>query len=978
MCVLHISAYISDIKKTSVAKIQTKITPSKGKKMPGKQAKPIGKKGGKKSMTEAVPGNASPRATSTIKKTVKKAGTPSREKVVTFQLQFHTTFGQDIFMTGDHPLLGNNDPAQAVPLQFLNEKYWSASILFTSSDITGPIHYHYFIRNTDGVVNHDWDHDKSVDLMAISATEIHIADAWNDQGYLENTFYTEPFVQVLLKANKTVITGAYPKTVTHLLKVKSPLLQKDETLCLLGSSKILGQWETDKPVLLTKEADKDYYEVKLNLSKEKFPFAYKYGVFNISEKKFIRYEDGNNRMLFDVAIKGKLHIINDGFTALPNNTWKGAGVAIPVFSLRTEHGLGVGEFCDLKRMADWASAVGLKMIQVLPVNDTTATHTKSDSYPYAAISAFALHPIYLNLDVLINDDRKLQKQVMVEKAKLNALDVVDYEAVIRFKTKAIEKIYAEQGKSVLMSIDFEQFFQQNKHWLQSYAVFCYLRDQYGTVDFNQWPAFRHFDEKEITQLAAVDAAAYTDIALYYFVQYQLHLQLKDAVDYIHARGMILKGDIAIGVHRYGADTWQHPELYHMESQAGAPPDDFAVSGQNWGFPTYNWERMQADGFSWWKQRFEQMSYYFDAFRIDHILGFFRIWSIPLHAVEGILGRFVPAIPVHINEFQSRGISFDHYRLTRPYIHDDVLWDLFGHDNELVKNEFLERDEMGLYTLKPGFTTQRQVEQYFDALEKDGHHDKVKQGLFHLVGNVILLEDKEGDMHHYHFRFNMEQTSSFRYLEEHTQGQLKELYVDYFFRRQDDFWMQEAMKKLPALKRATNMLICGEDLGLVPACVPDVMKQLGLLSLEIQRMPKDLKSNFSHPSDAPYLSVVTPSTHDMSTIRGWWEEDRNRTQEFYNQELGQWGEAPIHGEAWVNTAIVLQHLSSPAMWSVFQLQDILGMDTALRREDPNSERINIPADPKHYWRYRMHITLECLLEQTGFTDLVRNYIKVNGR
>lgn len=913
------------------------------------------------------------------KNTVANRKSITTDKRVTFHLKFHTTFGQDLFIVGNHPLLGDHDPAKAIPLQYFNEEYWVVTLDFAASDlIQDTITYHYILRNTDGTYSDDWGNDKQLHLKESKAKEIHVTDAWNFAGYYENAFYTEPFTKVLLPSNHTPVTTKAPKTSTHILKVKAPLLKKGQTLCILGSSQSLGNWNTQHPLLLTKNTKEDFFQIALNLSKDSFPTAYKYGVYDVDQQQFLRYEDGNNRVLYDAVVKDKVSIIHDGFAVLPNNTWKGAGVAIPVFSLRTEHGLGVGEFNDLKQMVDWAVKTGLKMIQILPINDTTATHSWTDSYPYAAISAFALHPLYLHLDTLVKNDRKLQKQIAVEKAKLNALDVVDYEEVIQFKTKIIAKIYEEQGATVLASADFKQYFNDNKHWLQSYAVFCYLRDQYGTVDFNQWPAFRYYQDAEIERLAAPDSAAYKEIALHYFTQYQLHLQLKEATAYAHSKGIIVKGDIAIGVYRHGADAWQHPELYHMDAQAGAPPDDFAVSGQNWGFPTYNWERMQADGFTWWKQRFEQMSYYFDAFRIDHILGFFRIWSIPMHAVEGILGRFVPAIPVHINEFQERGISFDHHRFTQPFIHENVLWELFGYDNELVKKEFLQTDGNGQYTLKPAFATQRLVEQYFHTLEKDEQHEKVKQGLYNLISNVLLFEDSEGDLQHFHFRFNMESTSSFRYLDQHTQQQLKDLYVDYFFRRQDDFWMKEAMKKLPALKRVTNMLVCGEDLGLVPACVQDVMRQLGLLSLEIQRMPKDPKRSFFHPADAPYLSVVTPSTHDMSTIRGWWEEDKTRIQQFYNNELGQSGEAPYYCEAWINTAIVIQHLYSPSMWTVFQLQDLMGMDAALRKEDPHSERINIPADPKHYWRYRMHLTLESLLQQDDFNATLHEYIQQSGR
>jgi 4-alpha-glucanotransferase len=387
--------------------------------------------------------------------------------------------------------------------------------------------------------------------------------------------------------------------------------------------------------------------------------------------------------------------------------------------------------------------------------------------------------------------------------------------------------------------------------------------------------------------------------------------------------------------------------------------------------------MQEDGFTWWRRRFEQMSEYFDAFRIDHILGFFRIWSIPLHAVEGIMGKFVPAIPIHVNELYERAISFQYNRFCKPYIPDYIVNERFGAEANYVKDNFLFWSE-GSFQLKPEFDTQRKVEQYFNHQPKSTLFDVIKSGLFDLISNVIFFEEEGSGMQQLHFRINMDQTTSFRDLDNHSKQKLKELYVNYFFERQDDFWKKEAMNKLPELKSSTNMLVCGEDLGMVPACVPEAMRQLGVLSLEIQRMPKDPKTEFFHPADAPYLSVVTPSTHDMSTIRGWWEEDPAKTQRFYNSILGHAGANPFYCEAYINKEIVIQHLYSPAMWSVFQLQDILGSDETLRRGNPNDERINIPADPKHYWRYRMHILLEDLLNQTAFNTTLHSDIRASGR
>ena len=897
-----------------------------------------------------------------------------------FRLRFHTQIGQTLFITGNHKILGGGRPERAIPLQYLDTEFWQLILQLPDDAVPDAlITYNYILRNADGSSVQDWGGDRVIHPPSFRQSEVLIIDSWNHAGTVENAFYTEPFQKILFKANRTESNVLAPAAATHTFKAKAPLLLKGQVLCLSGNCPTLGNWSTNMPSLMTRIAGENYFAAQIDLSRETFPLQYKYGVYDIEQKKFIRFEDGDNRILNDAVTQKKHTIVNDGFVRLPADTWKGAGVAIPVFGLRSEHSFGVGEFTDLKLLADWAKRAGLKLIQILPINDTSATHTWLDSYPYAAISAFALHPLYLNLNQLVAGQKKgLPKALEIEQKRLNSLDTVDYEAVMSAKLKYVRQMFTEQKKETFADDEYQDFFKSNRHWLTPYAAFCALRDKFGTADFNQWPAQHVYRAKEIAALFEKDSVIRDEIELNYFIQFHLHLQLKQAADYLHSQGIILKGDIAIGVYRHGADVWQQPELFHTEMQAGAPPDAFAAKGQNWGFPTYNWPRMKHDGFAWWKQRFEQMSCYFDAFRIDHILGFFRIWSSPAHAVEGILGYFVPAIPVRLEEFRQRNIPFDHDRYVKPFINDKVLQDVFGADAGKVKREFLVPGPGGNYFLKLEFATQRQVENHFAKLEASAQNQKLKEGLFDLISNVIIFEVDKSGGREFHFRLAMPDTLSFKNLDPQTQMKLKELYVDYFYRRQDDFWMQEALQKLPALKRVTNMLICGEDLGMVPACVPVLMKELGLLSLEIQRMPKAMGVEFSRPADAPYLSVVTPGTHDMSTIRGWWEEDRNLTQKFFEQELKMPGDAPSHCETWINEAILQQHLASPAMWSIFQLQDLLGMDETLRRKEIDAERINVPANPKNYWRYRMHLTLEDLQQADAFNDHLKKIILQNKR
>ncbi len=892
--------------------------------------------------------------------------------ILHFYLRYSTKFGQSLFITGNTALLGNDGISRPFALTYLNDQLWYGLIEITGDEMQEPLCYKYILEDENGERTQEYGNDRIIAFDKIKASKIVLTDEWNYAGAFENAFFTAPFADILLK-RKAAIKSSVNKTAgttTHELRVKAPVLQENEAICISGSSAALHDWDKANVLLLTKKDN--WWVIQLNLSKVSFPVGYKYGIYNSDTQKFSRFEDGNNRIILNEDGKDAFTIIHDGFAKLDNVNWKGAGVAIPVFSLRTKKSFGTGEFNDLKLLVDWAKKTGLKMIQLLPVNDTTATYSWKDSYPYSAISAFALHPLLVNLETVAGTaNAEVVTKLSAKKKQLNKLAELDYEEVMKIKIAAIRELYKLQKETFKNNLQYITFFELNRHWLEPYAAFSYLRDKYKTADFNNWKTHTVYNESEMQQLVSPLQKQYDEIAFHYFTQYHLHLQLKGATEYAHKNGVIIKGDIPIGICRNSVDAWIEPGLYHMNEQAGAPPDAFTAKGQNWGFPTYNWEAMQKDNFTWWRKRFEQMSNYFDAFRIDHILGFFRIWSIPAHAVEGIMGRFIPALPVSINELFAKNITFEKYRYTEPYVNDSILIELFGNKKEAVKKTFFN----GL-KLKKKFNTQRKVEAHFKT--DQSFDNKVKQGLYDLITNVIFFEVPDSNGQEFHFRISMQDTSSFKNLDKHSQKELSAIYIDYFYHRQDDLWKKEAIKKLPGLKTNTNMLVCGEDLGMVPHCVPEVMEQLGILSLEIQRMPKKTGIEFFHPNDAPYLSVVSPSTHDMSTIRAWWEEDSFRTKHFYNHLMGQSGEPPVYCEPWINKEIILQHLYSPAMWSIFQLQDLMGMNADIRREDPNEERINNPAEAEHYWNYRMHINMEELLKENDFTKELRTYIEESGR
>lgn len=883
---------------------------------------------------------------------------------INFYVAFASRYGQSLAIKIFSFTKKGDLKAIELPLQYHNESYWHIQIDTEEQEIAHEFEYSYIFRDNNSGVEKEFSKSTPIHIKKLDIELLNIVDEWNDDKIYPDVFSSIPFSTVF--HNKEKVKTSDTKKPTHIFKVKAPALASGKVVCLTGGNKKLHNWNSADPLLM--EFKRSYWQLKVNLSKESFPVEYKLGVYDL-ESKQMEYEEGDNRQLPALDGNSTLTILHQNLDTT-HNKWRGAGINVPVSALRSEQSWGVGEFTDLNLLTDISKEAGLRLIQLLPINDTTATHTNKDSYPYSAVSAFALHPIYLNVRKIgAALSVKFTPEMQHEIAELNKKETLHYEEVLAIKLQAIRHIYEQDKDNFKDDLGWFSFFDLHRHWLVPYAAYCYLRDKNKTADYTQWGEYAGYDEEAIQNLVSPENEFYDEVALHYFTQYHLHLQLKDAVDYAHKNGIIIKGDLPIGVGRLSCDAWMYRQLFHMDMQAGAPPDAFATKGQNWSFPTYNWEKMAEDDYAWWRQRMEHMSNYFDAIRIDHVLGFFRIWSIPFDAVEGIFGRFVSSWPIPSYDFSNAGLHFSEERYCNPYITDELLYRWFGDNANLVKDHFLDN-----YKFKEQFNSQRKLLQYFEA---NPAHNHLQTGLFDLLSNVIAFRD---DQHagNYHLRIGVHGTDSYRALPHHEQAIIDNMFNDYFFKKQNVLWEEEGIKKLSALKRSTNMLICAEDLGMVPEMVEHVLEDMQMLALEVQRMPKRAGETFSNPYQSPYLSVVTPSTHDMATIREWWEEDRSISQTFFNQQLQHSGDAPYYAEPWVCKDIIRQHLNSPAMWAIFLLQDLLSMDDRLRKENPATERINNPANPDHYWNYRMHNTLEQLAQEPGFILSLKLLVKDSGR
>lgn len=888
---------------------------------------------------------------------------------VIFHLDYKTFYGEELYVN----VSGSNKKYRMMTTDGL---HWTVELKLHSEE--SVLDYFYSVETAEGVLATEWTTvTHRLELSVKHGVCYHVYDHWvniPEDAYLYSSAFTDC---VNYRKKKAVCQSNYARTVR--LKVRAPQLREDECLAIAGASQQLGEWEEDKVLPMT-EHNFNEWLIDLDADKVedgKLEFKFVALVEREGNKEVRFWETANNRTItLPLMTDGDVVVyeLDQAFFPIYNRCM--AGTLVPIFSLRSKTSFGVGDFGDLRKMIDFVSATHQRILQVLPINDTTTTHTWTDSYPYSCISIFAIHPQYADFTLLpaLKDKKRAAHYEKLRK-ELNALPQIDYERVNNTKTEYLHELFVQEGEKVLKSTAFKTFFHETEQWLVPYAQYCYLRDKNGTADFTLWPDHNTWNEAERKSLSTHNTAAWKQVVFYYYVQFILNTQMAAVHEYARQKRVILKGDIPIGVNRHGCDVWMEPKYFNLNGQAGAPPDDFSVNGQNWGFPTYNWDAMIADGCRWWIRRFQNMQKFFDAYRIDHVLGFFRIWEIPIHAVHGLLGQFSPALGMTRAEIESYGLHFQEQQFTTPFISDWVLDRVFHEYAQEVKDTYLNHSHDDIWEMKPEYDTQRKVEAAFEGRtsEKD---IMLRDGLYSLISDVLFVRDRK-DSNKFHPRISAQFAFVYEALYDCDKAAFNRLYNDYYYRRNNQFWYAEAMKKLPRLVNATRMLVCAEDLGMVPDCVAWVIKELRILSLEIQSMPKDPHVRFGYLPSNPYRSVATISSHDMPTLRQWWDEDQGRAQDYYNSMLYHEGPAPHPMPGWLASEIVYRHLCSPSMLCIISLQDWLAIDEHLRLPDADAERINIPANPHHYWRYRMHLNIEDLMKST-FKETITDMVEETGR
>jgi 4-alpha-glucanotransferase len=629
------------------------------------------------------------------------------------------------------------------------------------------------------------------------------------------------------------------------------------------------------------------------------------------------------------------------------------GAVVPVGALRSSKPAAVGEFPDLAEFALLCKKMKVGLIQLLPVNDTGY-----ESSPYFSLTAFALHPLYLRITELPEAAQFKNKAEAINKEYAGD-SRFSYLKVLRAKMSLLREIYmanteaitktAAKGGSLAAWIE-------NNPWVKQYAVYRRLKEANGEKSWKEWPEHQNVTAAEIGALW--NDSKYREEHLFWaWIQEALDRQFSAAAQAVADAGIALEGDLPILMNDDSCDVWAHPEIFIQEFSAGAPPDMYSPEGQNWGFPLYNWEAQEQDNYAWWRQRLAVAGKYYQAYRIDHVLGFFRIWASSRSDYSSTLGRYIPYTPVTSSDLQKLGFDKGRIRwVSQPHIPTGDIWDTLRNnwgqpvneaDVEAAAKKIFSKalEQIGseeLWLFKKKIKGEKDI----DALDL---HPAIRPYLFNAWHNRMFLEYEKGKFFPvWYFR----ESHAWQSFSNEDKQQLEDLIV----KRQakaEKIWEAQGKKLLSVLVESSHMLPCAEDLGAVPNCVPKVLSKLKILGLRVVRWHRRWDQDgqpYIPLNEYPELSVCTAAVHDSSTVREWWEKEADQ-----NQFAGFIGLPSLPRIYNPGTAriILLKLASARSRFRVFQIQDLLHFSTKWYTQDPAAERINVPGSNNEFnWTYRL--------------------------
>ncbi|MDR1505725.1 MAG: 4-alpha-glucanotransferase [Treponema sp.] len=662
------------------------------------------------------------------------------------------------------------------------------------------------------------------------------------------------------------------------------------------------------------------------------------------------------------------------------------GVAVPIGALRGSESAGVGEYLDLIEFSVLCAEMGVGLIQILPVNDTG-----HESSPYSALTAFALHPLYIRLGDL-EEAADYRQKIAALGRKFDKERRFPYRQVLRAKMDLLREIYNANAGAIARDAKtggLSAWIGENP-WVKAYAVFRRCKEANSEKSWKEWAR----PGTEIAASAAseggMDAVVETlwakpelraEHLFWAWLQKALDSQFSRAAGAVRNAGILLEGDLPILMNEDSCDVWVHRNIFKLDLSSGAPPDMYSPNGQNWGFPVYDWEEQAGDNYAWWKNRLKAAEKYYDAYRIDHVLGFFRIWASSRADNSSTLGRFIPYVPVERGELEKLGFDPGRIRwLSQPHIPTGELWDAIragSGDPEpgfvLNPQELLELEARRAFDAALHRIGEEELWLFKETIhgEKDiyaqGLHPAAAGYLVKAWQNRLFVEyDKDMFFPVWYYRHSRAYAS----LGEDERKSLEAL-LEQHRTDSEKIWEKEGEKLLSVLVNASPMLPCAEDLGAVPDCVPKVLSALGILGLRVIRWFRrwDEEGQPYVPFDKyPELSVCTPAVHDSSTLREWWNQEAD--QEHFSAFIGVPSLPKVYNPG--TAKVILRHAAAAASrFRVFQIQDLLDLSSKWCSPDPASDRINVPGTANEFnWTYRLPASMETLAGDSEFIHGVR--------
>ena len=667
---------------------------------------------------------------------------------------------------------------------------------------------------------------------------------------------------------------------------------------------------------------------------------------------------------------------------------KRTGIVVPISALYTKDCPSCGDFLALKDLADFCKKAGFSIVQLLPVNDTG-----TQSSPYSGLSAFALHPLFIRINALpefaaaMKGNKAFATAYKAFEKEFGYKKRFDYDAVLGEKTKLLHLLFnyiekknsKDEAEANKLNKELAKFVRSNQ-WIIPYAVFKNIKDENMQASWKSWDESIQKLSYDQIKLKWQNKAKKSSHDFFVWCQLRASEQFKEGAESLRAKKIILKGDIPILMNEDSVDCWTYPEFFRQELRAGSPPDGGNPMGQNWGFPTYDWDRLEADEFTWWKDRIKTSAQYYDAFRIDHILGFFRIWASKENETTAYLGHTIPYADFTRKTLNELGFDDDRIKwISEPHIPTGTIENItWNHDEATaVLEKVCDRVKTEeLWTFKKEIDGDKEI-YAMNFFEDEGKNNAVKNALAEKWRDRSLIQIKKD---RFIKVYAFENSTAWKTLSGEEQEKLRKLFEEIEV-KENKLWEKQATTTLSAIVHASDMIPCAEDLGVNLPVMPEVLKKLDILSLKVIRWTRqwDKPGQPYIPfTDYPELSVATTSVHDSSTLRQWWNQEKDSVWTFINSvecENKPDGNSAFTPEI---AEFILRSLAScKSALLINPLQDYLFLEHSFYLENEDDERINIPGSVNTFnWTYRIPVTIEEMSGNKGLLNKIKTIVETH--